>query len=210
MQSQTHDLKADHAEDRAEDPCRCPKGLPIELDETGQRYHMRREPECQRHDAGQEKHLIGTIDQHHTQASPPVSERAQLRLAFSLGQLDRQLSSLQTGQTRIDSQFEIKLHAGTDRLDQIVGTSTKRAIATIHIGIGGLEQHVQNFRQQGVPKESMKEGNRGVPSFQIPTPGHEIVALPQLVEEGGDHRKVVGIVGIAHDKVRALGTRKTF
>src|SRR5581483_8007065 len=114
------------------------------------------------------------------------------------------LLDLEAGQAGIDRELEVEFHTRTHRADALVGRSGKGAEAAIDVGVASSKQPVEDSGQRGIADEAVQPGHVLVAALEVPAAGDEVVALAlEGVQESGNQRKVVGIVGIAHDEVGA-------
>ena len=102
-----------------------------------------------------------------------------------------------------------ELHPGRAQVERRQQVAAEGAHPAVGVADAGPEEEVEQPREQRVADVPVKPGHRARLDPGHPVADHQVGAVAQRPDEAVDLGEVVGVVGVAHEDVLALGPRRS-
>ena len=145
------------------------------------------------------------MDEQEAQMPPTVADTRELGLAAAGVVLDRELREDEVLLGGPDHHFGGELHAGGAQVELRQAITAHRSHPAVRVIDPGLEQQVEEPRQQRVADVLVMPWHRARVDVLHPVADHHVRAVLQLGDEPRDLLEVVGEIGVGHHDVTPAG-----
>src|SRR6185437_14700456 len=207
-QPEQHGLEPDHDHGRGRDQRVHVKGHAADAERVRCHQGADNQARDEQRQAGQEEQPARAEQQQETQVPPAVPPGVQVRRPAPavLVQRGRHLGHALAGQGRLDHHLASELHPGRLQVERHHDVPAEPAQPAVEVADLAAEEQPADEAEHRVAQVLVqrRHGPRRDPAPE-PVAHHQVRALAQFVNKGHQVGEIIGIVGVAHDHVLAVG-----